>query len=342
MNASALIEGIKAGDTASLARAISVVENGDDGFEELLSEIHSLVGNAHRIGITGPPGAGKSMLSELITREYRSRDHRVAVVAVDPTSPYSGGALLGDRIRMESVALDPDVYIRSMASRGATGGLATTTLEVCDILDAFGFGRIIIETVGVGQNELAIAATADTSALILVPESGDGIQVLKAGVMEAVDLFVVNKSDRPGADRMVQEVQVMLGFRAGSALRNVKPHHGPQAASTEAEERSGDGWSATVLSTSATKEEGIQQLVDVLEEHWTYLNQSGMLATRREARLERHVKEVVERTLRNALWQDSRGTAILNEGLDDVANGSASPYAVARRIVDGLELGAKK
>lgn len=342
MNASALIEGIKAGDTASLARAISVVENGDDGFEELLSEIHSLVGNAHRIGITGPPGAGKSMLSELITREYRSRDHRVAVVAVDPTSPYSGGALLGDRIRMESVALDPDVYIRSMASRGATGGLATTTLEVCDILDAFGFGRIIIETVGVGQNELTIAATADTSALILVPESGDGIQVLKAGVMEAVDLFVVNKSDRPGADRMVQEVQVMLGFRAGSALRNVKPHHGHQAASTEAEERSGNGWSVTVLSTSATKEEGIQQLVDVLEEHWTYLNQSGMLATRREARLERHVKEVVERTLRNALWQDSRGTAILNEGLDDVANGSASPYAVARRIVDGLELGAKK
>ncbi|MDH4349661.1 MAG: methylmalonyl Co-A mutase-associated GTPase MeaB, partial [Gemmatimonadota bacterium] len=195
----------------ALARAISVIENRRPGADELLSAVHTQIGQAHRIGITGPPGAGKSTLTERLVQHYRDRGRSVAVVAVDPTSPFTGGALLGDRIRMESVSLDPNVYIRSMATRGEIGGLATTTREVCDVLDAFGFERIIIETVGVGQSELTIAATADTAVLVLVPESGDGVQVLKAGVMEIADIYAINKADRPGAERLRNEIEVMLG-----------------------------------------------------------------------------------------------------------------------------------
>ncbi len=221
MRLDAVLEGLARGDTAALARAISLVENQRDGFERVLSALHGKIGKGHtqRIGITGPPGAGKSTITEQLVRAYRQRDLKVAVIAVDPTSPFTGGALLGDRIRMESVSLDPGVFIRSMATRGAQGGLATTTEEVADVLEAFGFDRILIETVGVGQTELDIAATAETTVLVLVPESGDGIQTLKAGVMEIAELYVINKSDRPGADKLKQEVEVMLGIRRGGEGR---------------------------------------------------------------------------------------------------------------------------
>ncbi len=181
MDRDALLAGLRQRQPAALARAISVVENGRDGFEPLLSALHPALGRAHRIGITGPPGAGKSTLTERLVAALRAQGHTVAVVAVDPTSPFSGGALLGDRIRMESIALDPGVFIRSMATRGSLGGLATSTREVCDVLDAAGFDRILVETVGVGQSELAVSRMADTSLLLLVPESGDGIQTLKSG-----------------------------------------------------------------------------------------------------------------------------------------------------------------
>src|SRR5437879_770727 len=212
-------------EPAALARAITLVENQSDGFERVLSHAHARLarGGARRVGITGPPGAGKSTLTEQLIQHYRAQGLSVGVVAVDPTSPFTGGALLGDRIRMESVSLDPHVFIRSMATRGAHGGLATTTEEVADLLEAFGFQRIIVETVGVGQTELDIARTAETTVLVLVPESGDGIQTLKAGVMEIADLYVVNKSDRLGADKLRQEVEVMLGIRRGNAFRHVAP-----------------------------------------------------------------------------------------------------------------------
>ena len=171
------------GSRVALARAISTVENRRPGYRELLHELHGQVGRAHRIGITGPPGAGKSTLASGLVRLYRDRGENVAVIAVDPTSPYTGGALLGDRIRMGDIALDPGVFIRSMATRGSLGGLALTTEEVCDVVDAFGFDRIFIETVGVGQTELDIASTADSTLVVLVPESGDGIQAMKAGLM---------------------------------------------------------------------------------------------------------------------------------------------------------------
>ena len=197
---------------AALARVVSIVENHRDGFEEILSALHSRTGRARRIGITGPPGAGKSTITALLVKTYRDAGLRVGVIAVDPTSPFTGGALLGDRVRMESVALDPGVFIRSMATRGSLGGLAAATREVADVLDAFGFDRLLIETVGVGQSELDVARTADSTVLVLVPESGDSIQTLKAGVMEIADIFVVNKADRPGADRLRNDVELMLGL----------------------------------------------------------------------------------------------------------------------------------
>jgi len=229
MTTRALVDALDRGDTAALARAISLVENRRDGCEQVLTHAHARVGRrgARRIGLTGPPGAGKSTLTERLVQHYRGKDLRVAVIAVDPTSPFTGGALLGDRIRMESVSLDPGVFIRSMATRGSLGGLATTTEEVADVLEAFGFDRILIETVGVGQTELDIARTAESTALVLVPESGDAIQTLKAGVMEIADVFVINKSDRPGGDTLRQEIEVMLGLRQGNAFRHVRAHHAP-------------------------------------------------------------------------------------------------------------------
>ncbi|MEO8337657.1 MAG: methylmalonyl Co-A mutase-associated GTPase MeaB, partial [bacterium] len=211
-----LIADFAAGKKAALARAISIVENHRTGFEELLATWHPRLGHARRIGITGPPGAGKSTLTNGLTKAYRAQGLTVGIIAVDPTSPFTGGALLGDRIRMEEVALDPGVYIRSLATRGSLGGLSAATRETSDVLDAFGIDRILIETVGVGQSELDVARTADTSVVVLVPESGDSIQTLKAGLMEIADIFIVNKADRPGADRLRNEIEVMLGMRSGA------------------------------------------------------------------------------------------------------------------------------
>jgi LAO/AO transport system kinase len=228
----ALLDEFDAGRRTALARVISVIENEREGHEAVLHTLHHRLGHAHRMGLTGPPGAGKSTLSAALIEHLRERDESVGVVAVDPTSPFTGGALLGDRIRMNDIAQDDGVFIRSMATRGSLGGLAVTTKEVADILDAFGFDRVLLETVGVGQSELDIAATADTTIVVLVPESGDSIQTMKAGLMEAADLFVVNKADRPGADRLAHEVELMLHLRAGQALRGRAGHHGAAALAT--------------------------------------------------------------------------------------------------------------
>ena len=280
-----LLVDFDAGRKAALARVVSVVENHRPGFDRILATLHSRVGRARRIGITGPPGAGKSTLTVHLARSYREAGLSVGIIAVDPTSPFTGGALLGDRIRMEAVALDPGVFIRSMATRGSLGGLAAATREVADVLDAFGLDRVLIETVGVGQSELDIARTADTSVVVLVPESGDSIQTLKAGLMEIADVFVVNKADRPGADRLRNELELMLGLRQGATMRNVPAHHGVdlsmnpmRAARAAAREENLDHWTSPVLRTVASQGEGVADVVAATDRHLSYLEKSGELA----------------------------------------------------------------
>jgi len=336
MRLDAVLDGLTRGDTAALARAISLVENQREGFEKVLAALHGKVGKptSQRIGITGPPGAGKSTLTEQLVRAYRERDLKVAVIAVDPTSPFTGGALLGDRIRMESVSLDPGVFIRSMATRGAQGGLATTTEEVADVLEAFGFDRILIETVGVGQTELDVAATAETTVLVLVPESGDGIQTLKAGVMEIAELYVINKSDRPGADKLRQEVEVMLGIRRGNAFAHITPHHGrAQGGKGRQRAASADAWEAPVLNTVASKGEGISELIAALDKHHDYLASSGKLEERRKRRLAARTRAVVNRAIRQWVWDETDAEQLLARRLDDVAAGTRSPYDVAAEVL---------
>lgn len=345
----ALLVDFDAGKKAALARAVSIVENHRPGFEQLLATFHGRLGRARRIGITGPPGAGKSTITTQVVAAYRSAEQTVGVIAVDPTSPFTGGALLGDRIRMEAVALDPGVFIRSMATRGSLGGLAASTREVADVLDAFGVEQIIIETVGVGQSELDIARTADSSVVVLVPESGDSIQTLKAGLMEIADIFVVNKADRPGADRLRHELELMLGLRAGNALKNVPAHHGvdlgrvmtreeklamnPARAAREAAANDASTWTPPVLRTVAAQGEGIADLVAAVDRHFHYLERSGALRTRRRARLRARVVEVVESLVRGRLWRDDATKHWLDERLADLESGKTNPFAVASELL---------
>lgn len=352
MTATAILDGLRQRKTAALARAISLVENGSAGFEAILAALHGQLGGARRIGVTGPPGGGKSTLIERLAAHYRRADLTVGVIAVDPSSPFTGGALLGDRIRMEAASTDPGVFIRSMASRGSLGGMATATGEVADVMDAFGFQRILIETVGVGQSELDVASAADTTVVVLVPESGDGIQVMKSGLMEIAEVFVVNKADRPGADRLRQELEVALGLRRGETFRHVPAHHGVElaAGSRTAQAtavpppsgRDGDrAWEPPVITTVAPRSEGVEELAAALDDHFGYLERSGGLAARRSRRLAQRTRDVVDRALRRWVWSDAGPKAALEAAVGDVAAGKRSPYEAAEAIVARIRGGSR-
>jgi LAO/AO transport system kinase len=338
-----ILDDFTTGRRVALSRAITMVENQQPGFRDLLHDLHSRLGRAHRIGITGPPGAGKSTLTAALIAHYRRSGETVGVVAVDPTSPFTGGALLGDRIRMNEVSLDDGVFVRSMATRGSLGGLALATKEVADTMDAFGFDRVIVETVGVGQSELDIAAAADTTVVVLVPESGDGIQAMKAGLMEAADLFVINKADRPGADRVAREVSMMLHLRTGKAMR-APAHHGvnlkdlatrgsARVAPVAAASAGPAPWEIPVLKTTAETGEGAPELAAAIDQHRAWLSGTGELSRRRRRRFAERVREEVARSLQRMAWDEQGGAAALEAALPALEAGTTTPYEVAATIV---------
>jgi LAO/AO transport system kinase len=344
----ALLQRFRAGKKVALARAISLVEDEKPNFQDFLHAALERSRFSKRIGFTGPPGSGKSTLVAALARAYREREEDVAVVAVDPTSPYSGGALLGDRIRMNDLATDPGIFIRSMATRGSLGGLATTTKEVLDLMDAFGFHRLLVETVGVGQTELEITGAADTVVVVLVPESGDAIQAMKAGLMEIADIFVVNKSDRPGAERLVKDLRLALHLREGEALKDVPAHHGVDLRRVGVPEKDraregggpgGTAWEIPVLQTTAHSGEGVDSLLEAISSHRSFLESTGLLQTRREARAAGRVRDVVEREIRKLTWRHDGVKGFLEEGVGEIVAGRETPYSLAQAIISEV-LGA--
>lgn len=309
LSTSELLAAFRNGDRRACGRVMSLVENDPEGAVAVLHELYPRVGRACRVGVTGPPGAGKSTLVEKLASELRRRGDSVGIVAVDPTSPFSGGAVLGDRIRMGSLFTDPGVFIRSMATRGGLGGLAARTKEVCDVMDAFGRDFVIIETVGVGQMELDVAEAADTTVVVLVPESGDSIQALKAGLMEIADVFCVNKGDRDGADRLVLEVEAMLELRPRD-----------------------EDWLPPVVKTVATSGAGVAELLRFVLEHRSRLEQSGAGVERRARVVRREIVALVDERLRRRRWHQEEARQRLEELVGRVLDGSTSPYVAAEEL----------
>jgi len=306
MNVSALIAGVLAREPRAVARAISLVEDGDEGLAALSAGIYERTGGAATIGLTGAPGVGKSTLATALVRQARREGRRVAVLAVDPTSPYTGGALLGDRVRMQEHATDPDVFIRSMATRGHLGGMALATPEAVRILDAAGYDLVIVETVGVGQAEIEVAAATDTALVVLAPGLGDAVQMAKAGILEIADVFVVNKGDREGAAEVQRELRQMLHL--GAALP----------------------WEPPVLETTATTDEGVDELWLAIARHRAHLDATGSLRVRRHARTLQEVEALAAERFRHATV---RALAADGDLADRLRVRTIDPYAAADELL---------
>ena len=327
-----LVEGVRSGNRLALARAISRVEDEAADAHALLTALYPATGQAHIIGVTGAPGTGKSTLVTGLAQAYRSAGLTVAIVAIDPTSPFTGGAILGDRVRMRALSGDAGVFVRSMATRGSLGGLSKTTHDVVTVLDAAGFERIIVETVGVGQAEVAIASTAHTTLVVEAPGMGDEVQAIKAGILEIADILVVNKADRPGADRTIQALEMMLELESG-ASRRIR-HHGqllqvepPRLTATD-ETR----WQVTVLQTVATTNEGVDALRDQIEAHKAWLHHSGEWEGREQVRIAHALENILHAELSRRILAAMPQTGI-NPWIEAIRRREIDPYTAARQLL---------
>jgi LAO/AO transport system kinase len=309
-----LVIAARSGDPRAVARLISLVEDASPSLREVMAELAPHAGHARVIGLTGSPGVGKSTTTSALVTALRGRDDRVGVLAVDPSSPFSGGALLGDRVRMQEHALDPDVYIRSMASRGHLGGLAWSTPQALRVLDAAGCDVVLVETVGVGQSEVEVAATADTTVVLLAPGMGDGIQAAKAGILEIGDVYVVNKADRDGADATARELNHMLSL---------------------GERRKPGDWRPPIIKTVASRSEGMEEVVAALDKHYAWLKSTGTLADRRHHRAAAEIEAIALEQLRGRIG-DLHGGSALDELADQVVSGGTDPYSAADALVASL------
>ncbi|MEV6548711.1 methylmalonyl Co-A mutase-associated GTPase MeaB [Streptomyces sp. NPDC051597] len=309
-----LVAQAREGRPRAVARLISLVEGASPQLREVMARLAPLTGGAYVVGLTGSPGVGKSTSTSALVTAYRRAGKRVGVLAVDPSSPFSGGALLGDRVRMSDHASDPGVYIRSMATRGHLGGLAWSAPQAIRVLDAAGCEVILVETVGVGQSEVEIASQADTSVVLLAPGMGDGIQAAKAGILEIGDVYVVNKADRDGADATARELNHMLGL---------------------GESRGPGDWRPPIVKTVAARSEGIEELVEALEKHRAWMEERGVLAERRLARASREVETIAVTALRERIG-DLRGDRRLDALASRIVGGELDPYAAADELVAGL------
>ena len=316
-----LVERLLDGDRRALARMVTLIENDMPVARRYLAELHLHAGHAHIVGVTGAPGAGKSTLVTRLVRELRRREHKVGVVAVDPSSPFSGGAILGDRIRMMELAGDPNVFIRSMASRGSVGGLSASTRDVVRAMDAAGYTPIIIETVGTGQAEVEVMRAAQTVLVVTAPGMGDEVQAIKAGILEIADIFVVSKADKPGADQTRAELAMLL------SLDPTRRQHDPAKPS----------WRIPVLQTAAIKDQGIPQLVDAMQQHHAYLLESGMLAQRAQRQVRSEVQALLAQALMNAL-QKSVTEHEWHELIEDITARERDPYSVASQLQERIGL----
>jgi len=308
-----LIENIFNNDRRKVARAISIIEENTTEASELLKQIHSHVGNAYRIGITGPPGAGKSTITNQLTKLFRKENKSVGIIAVDPTSPFTGGALLGDRIRMNEIGNDSGVFIRSMATRGSLGGLSKKAIDAADVLDAAGYDYILLETVGVGQSELDIVQAADSTIVVLVPESGDSVQAMKAGLMEIADFFVLNKSDRPGADQAIASLQTILMMK----------------------DHDENSWLPGIIKAVASENKGLSEIRQEIQRHRKYMIDKNLFMLKREKQARNRIKEIVESKIKEVLWNES-GEKSLNLTLEKVILGNLSPYHIAEEIINNF------
>jgi LAO/AO transport system kinase len=307
-----LVRRALAGERLAVARLISVVEDGGADLAPVMEKIYPHTGSAYTIGVTGAPGAGKSTLTERLVARARSDGRKIGVLAVDPSSPFSGGALLGDRVRMQSHATDPDVFIRSMATRGHLGGISLATPEAVRVLDASGKDIVIIETVGVGQAEVEITDACDTTLVVVTPGWGDAVQAAKAGLMEIADVFVVNKADRPGVRDTVRELKQMLDL-------------------------SDAAWKPEIVETVSTKGEGIDELWAAVEKHRAFQEEKGLLEARRRRRISREIREIVAESFRARVAAEAAG--LLEELTDLVAGREMDPYAAADRLIASLRDG---